>query len=79
VEDKVDHLSEDGGFGTAADADSGASRGNKGFEASGHGHSLYPLISSSARFALERCEISGKTERPLATPERTVGSPHSGR
>src|SRR6266478_5803767 len=39
VEVKVDHLSEDGGFGTAADVDSGASRGDTGFEAARHGDS----------------------------------------
>jgi len=34
---KVDHLGEDGGFGTAH-ADSGASRGSEGIEASGEEH-----------------------------------------
>src|SRR5579883_1683595 len=38
VEVKVDHLGEDGGFGTA-DADSGASSGDTGVEASGLEHS----------------------------------------
>jgi len=38
AEVKVDHLSEDGGFGTA-DADSGASRGSTGIKASGQEHS----------------------------------------
>jgi len=39
VEVKVDHLSEDGGFEAAIDADSGASRGDTGIEASGNGYS----------------------------------------
>jgi hypothetical protein len=39
VEVKVDHLSEDGGFEAAIDADSGASRGDTGIEASGDGYS----------------------------------------
>src|ERR1700757_3050317 len=38
AEVKVDHLSEDGGFFRTAHADSGASRGDSGIEASGDGH-----------------------------------------
>jgi hypothetical protein len=38
AEVKVDHLGEDGGFFRTAHADSGASRGDSGIEASGDGH-----------------------------------------